>query len=114
MKTGAFKLIGNHYGLKKLHLHTHLYTATGLVKNFPGKILEIKKQIKPNKKEISEIAPNNKINVFTRNYPLTPAQLKKKYKLKDGGDDFLIGTTLMNGKKALLFCERVSDYSDGN
>ena len=107
MKTGAFKLIGNHYGLKKLHLHTHLYTSTELVKNFPGKILEIKKQIKPNKKEISELAPNNKINVFTRNYPLTPAQLKKKYKLKDGGDDFLIGTTLMNGKKALLFCERV-------
>jgi hypothetical protein len=99
MKAGAFKLIGKHFGLKKLHQHTHLYTSDELVDNFPGKVLTLLGQLKPGKKEILKAIPDGKINVITRNFPLSSSQLKKKFKLKDGGDNFLIGTTLFDGKK---------------
>lgn len=107
LKAGAFKLIGHRYGLKKLHINAHLYTSDELINDFQGRIFLLKERLKQNKKEISRIAPNKKINILTRNYPLSPAQLKNKLGLKDGGGNYLIGTTLMDGKKALLFCERV-------
>lgn len=107
MKAGAFKLIGKHFNLNKLHQHTHLYTSDQLLENFPGRIFKIEIQIKPNKKEIQRVFPDKKVNVITRNYPLNPNQLKSKFQLNDGGEYFLIATTLMDGKKALLKCERV-------
>jgi len=104
MKAGAFKLIGKHFGLKKIHQHTHLYTSDSLLENFPGKTFRVKKQVHPNKKEIHRIFPDKIVNVITRNYPITTNQFKQKYSLKDGGEDFLIATTLMDRKKVLLIC----------
>ena len=108
LKSGAFKLIGEKYKLKKLHQHTHLYTSDELVKNFPGKILIIKNQLRLVKKEIKRAAPDNIINVITRNFPLSPSQLKKRFDLKDGGSTFLICTTLIDGKKGILLSERLN------
>jgi hypothetical protein len=113
LKAGAFKLIGNHYELKKLHQHTHLYTSDEIITDFPGRIYKVMAELKPDKKEISGAVPGKKINVLTRNFPLTPAQLKKKFGLIDGGEDFLIGTTLMDGKKVLLRCSRIMDGPKG-
>lgn len=107
LKAGAFKLIGHRFGLKKLHINAHLYTSDEQIKDFPGRTFLLKKQIKMDKKEIARLIPYRKINVMTRNYPLSPDQLKKKLSLKDGGEYYLIGTTLMNDKKAVLFCERI-------
>jgi hypothetical protein len=58
------------------------------------------------KKAISTAITDGKINVITRNFPLSSSQLKKKFKLKDGGDNFLIGTTLFDGTRVLLVCSR--------
>ncbi len=113
LKSGAFKLIGNHYGLKKLQQHTHLYTSNEIIDDFPGRIFLVSREIKPDKKEITRAIPDKKINVLTRNYPLTPTQLKTKFGLTDGGDDYLIGTTLMDGKKVLLRCSRIVDSPKG-
>jgi hypothetical protein len=107
LKAGAFKLAGRRFGLGKLHSNSHLYTSAALVNNFPGRVFALKGLINPDKKFLKSIVPDSKINVVTRNYPLTPEQLKKKLGLTDGGDHYLIGTTLMDGKKALLFCERI-------
>ena len=107
LKAGAFKLIGNHFGLKKLHQHTHLYTSHEIIQDFPGRIFSIMEELKLDKKEILAAIPDKKINVLTRNFPLTPAQLKMKFDLADGGEHFLIGTTLMDGKKVLLRCGRL-------
>ncbi len=106
LKSGAFKLVGYRFGLKKLHINTHLYTSDKLVKDFPGRIFLLNSQLKNPKKYINRIAPSKRINVLTRNYPLSPVQLKKKLGLQDGGDHYLIGTTVMDGKKVLLFCDR--------
>jgi len=107
LKAGAFKLIGQRFGLKKLHVSAHLYTSDELKADFPGRIFLLKAQVRQDKKEIARYLPDKKANILTRNYPLSPDQLKKKLDLKDGGENYLIGTTLMNGKKVLLLCERV-------
>ena len=110
LKTGAFKLVGEKYKTKKLHQHTHLYTSDELIANFPGKRLRIIQELKQNKKEIHKAIPEKKINVITRNFALSATQLKKKFGLRDGGDQFLIGATLLDGKKVLLRCDRAVTF----
>lgn len=107
LKSGAFKLVGQRFGLYKLQTNTHLYTSDEHIIDFPGRTFLLKNQSKLDKKEIARLVPDKKINVLTRNHPLSPEQLKKKLSLKDGGEHYLIGITLMNNKKALLYCERI-------
>lgn len=108
LKAGAFKLLGKRFNLKKLHQHTHLYTSEDFVQNFPGKTLEVKQNISQSKKEMLKAIPGKKINIIARNFPFSPVQLKNRFDLKDGGDQFLIGTTLLDNKKVLLLCDRLS------
>lgn len=91
LKAGAFKLIANRFSLKKIQQHTHLYTSENLITGFPGRIFEIEALIKPDAKVVRQQFPEGKANVVTRNYPLSPDELKKKTGLKDGGGKFLIG-----------------------
>jgi hypothetical protein len=108
LKSGAFKLVGQRFGLKKLHVSSHLYTSDESMTDFPGRIFLLKTQIRQDKKEVARHIPEKKANILTRNYPLTPDQIKKKLSLKDGGEAYLIGTTLTDGKKALLYCDRIA------
>jgi 16S rRNA G966 N2-methylase RsmD len=101
LKSGAFKLVGNRNGLFKIDKNTHLYTSTELVKNFPGRTWIIEK-INPSEKELKDLLPDGKVNITTRNYPLMPEELKKKLKLKDGGDQFLIACSGRQKKFLLL------------
>jgi PG_1098 ferredoxin-like domain/THUMP domain-like len=90
LKAGAFKLVGHRYGLSKLQINTHLYASDQLVERFPGRIFRIE-TLKPDTTKLKEYFPEGKANVFVRNYPLLPEQLKKKLKLRDGGEKYLIG-----------------------
>lgn len=102
LKAGAFRTIAKRFDLLKLHPNTHLYTSQDPVGSFPGKVFRIISPVKPDPKTVSSFLPGGKANITTRNYPLTPEQLKKNLKLSDGGDQFLIGCTDMNGKKLFL------------
>ncbi|MEK6781086.1 MAG: class I SAM-dependent methyltransferase [Bacteroidota bacterium] len=106
LKAGAFKLIAQRFAVKKLQLHTHLYTSENLVQHFPGKIFEIEAMIKPNPKVVKHYFPEAKANVVSRNYPLSPEQLKKKTGLKDGGQKFLIGFSGVK-EKFVAVCNKV-------
>lgn len=92
LKAGIFNLISEHFKLKKLHPNTHLYTSDIKIDDFPGRILQMEvvdsKQIK--KKE--------QFNLISKNYPLKPEEIKKKYQLKDGGNQYLIFTQSKKGK----------------
>lgn len=106
LKAGGFKLVGEKFSLSKLHPSTHLYTSQELVRNFPGRIFKIIKSVKPDPKSLQGIFTEGKANVVTRNYSLTPEELKKKTKLKDGGDLFLIGFSGQT-EKHLVAAERI-------
>ncbi len=49
-----------------------------------------------------ELLPEGKANVATRNYPLSAQELKKKLKLKDGGDKFVIGFSEEKRKSVVI------------
>lgn len=106
-KAGAFKLIGTRFGVNKLHINTHLYSSRELKENFPGRIFRIIAPIKARKEEIATFFPDKKANVITRNYPLSPEELKKKTGLKDGGERYLFGFTSLKGK-SLVVAERLA------
>ena len=95
LKAGAYKLVAQRFGLQKLDVNTHLYTSSSLVSDFPGRVWRI-----------TESTDVKQANVLTRNYPLTPEQLKKKLRVKDGGEAFIIGCRVQ-GKPTLFHCERI-------
>ena len=94
LKSGAFNLISEKFGLKKLHPNTHLYTSDKAV-DFCGRVFKVK--------EISakEIKKGDAFNIISKNHPLTPEQIKTKYKLKNGGEHYLIFTQSAKGKVIL-------------
>ncbi len=92
LKAGVFNLISQKFGLKKLHSNSHFYTSSEKVKNFPGRVFEMKMI------DSKEIKKKEQFNIISKNYPLKPEEIKKKYGLKDGGKDYLIFTQSKKGK----------------
>ena len=105
MKAGAFRKICLDYELDKFGQHTHLYTSNWLSHDFPGRVYKVTEQL--NKLNLRKYAPEGKINVVTRNYPLRPDELKRKWKLKDGGDYFVLAFRDHKDKTHQLIATRV-------
>lgn len=103
LKAGAFKSLATHFGLNKLHPHTHLYTSDSLIKEFPGRIFRVQ-NIYSNKDAKTALKTIQKANVAVRNFPQTADELKKSLKLADGGTVYVFGTTLDNGQKVIISC----------
>lgn len=104
LKAGAFKSVASHYKLGKLHEHTHLYTSNTLI-HFAGRCFKVEKQIAFNKKEIQRLQLT-KANITTRNFPESVANIRKKYKIKDGGSSYLFFTTDYHNNKIVLVCTK--------
>ena len=92
LKSGAFNTVAKKFKLLKLHANTHFYTSDELVKEFSGRVLEVV-VIEP-----KHILKGEKFNIISKNYPLSPDEIKKKYKISDGGKTYLIFTQSQNGK----------------
>ena len=97
-KSGAFGLIAQRFGLKKLHTNTHLYTGESLVSDFPGRVFEIEDQFPPKAGRIAL----KQANIAVRNFPMSAPELHKKLKIKEGGDAYIFACTLADGSKTLL------------
>ena len=97
-KSGGFQVLARRFDVKKLHPHTHLYTSDSLKTGFPGRIFEMIGQY-PVK---SEKIPLKQAHITVRNFPANAPELRKKLKLKEGGDDYLFACTLADGTKTLL------------
>ncbi len=107
LKAGAFNSAAEQFRLDKIAPNTHLYTSDRLVENFPGRcFLVIESELKP--KAIKERIPEKKANIITKNYPMSSEALGKKLKIKDGGDDYVLGFRTKDGKPKLILCERIS------
>lgn len=107
MKAGAYKLIASKFGVQKLHPNTHLYTSDEFIETFPGKKLVIKEVFSPTKKEIKKRVKNGTANVIVRNYPMGANDIKKKFGLKDGGEEFMIFCETEAVGLRAIWCERV-------
>ncbi len=105
MKSGGFSEIGSQFNLFKLHQNSHLYTSNTIV-NFPGRIFEIEKEIQFSKKELKLHLQNKQLNITIRNFEDTVENLRKKYKIKDGSNDYCFFTTDKNDTKIVLICKK--------
>ncbi len=90
LKAGFFKNMAVEFKLYKIAKHTHLYTSDELV-DFPGRVFKVINILPVHKKHLQKTGIK-KANISTRNFPLKPAQIKKKFKLKDGGKTYLFFT----------------------
>lgn len=96
LKSGAFNLVSEKFGLKKLHQNTHIYTSEEKIEHFPGRIFETEEI---NSKAIKK---GEQFNIITKNFPLKPEEIKKKYKIKDGGNQYLIAVKSLSGNHFLV------------
>ena len=103
IKAGAFRLISERYGLQKVDINTHLYTSNTCLSDFPGRIWEVVEEIKEPKKQLDKSA---RYSIISRNYPLTPETIRKKYKLKDGDECYLLAAR-HQGKPLLISAKRI-------
>jgi hypothetical protein len=107
MKSGGFAEVGTNYNLNKLHKHSHLYTSNELI-SFPGRIFEIENSISYSKIEMKRLLENKKANITTRNFPDTVEAIRKKWKIKDGGNIYCFFTTDENNNKIVLICNKLN------
>ena len=103
IKAGAYRLIAEQYGLQKLDTNTHLYTSDTYMAGFPGRIWQVVEDIKEPKKQLDKSA---RYSILSRNYPLSPDEIRKKYKLRDGDDQYLIAAR-HQGKPLLIGAKRM-------
>lgn len=107
MKSGGFDQISTHYQIDKLHQHSHLYTSETLIE-FPGRIFEIDRVISYTKSDMKVFLENKKSNVTTRNFPESVEAIRKKWKIKDGGNQYCFFTTDINNNKIVLICTKIN------
>ena len=103
IKAGAFRLISERYGVQKLDINTHLYTSNTCLSDFPGRIWEVVEEIKEPKKQLDKSV---RYSIISRNYPLSPEEIRKKYKLKDGDECYLLAAR-HQGKPLLISAKRI-------
>lgn len=106
MKSGAFNLVSTKLNIDKLHKHSHLYTSNTLVE-FPGRRFIIKKVLPYNKK-LFKHETLLKANITTRNFPESVHEIRKRFKIKEGGKDYIFLTTSLNDQKLMLLCSKVN------
>ncbi len=105
MKAGGFQSISNFYRLEKLHQNSHLYTSDIFIE-FPGRSFEIQ-SVLPYQKQTLKKENITKANITTRNFPETVSEIRKKFKIMDGGDLYLFFTTNYESKKIVLVCKKI-------
>lgn len=105
IKAGAFRLVSERYQLHKLDHNTHLYTADQLIEDFPGRVWKVTAQPIKNQRDIAALGIQ-RAAILTRNYPLTPEELRKKFKVQESDSHFLIGARIAT-KPTLILAERI-------
>lgn len=94
MKAGCFPEIETRFGIRQIGKNSHLFIGSEDIVGFPGRVFNILSVTTMNKKELkSALAGIDRANISVRNFPLSPEQLRKRLKIKDGGDIYLFATT---------------------
>ncbi|MGC9151840.1 MAG: THUMP-like domain-containing protein [Microbacter sp.] len=106
LKAGAFRILSERFDVEKLHPASHLYTSDQLVSHFPGRIFEVITTFPLQKEAINQWIPSRKVNVTVRNFPFSVAEIRRKFRLEDGGNDYLFATTFADDSKRMILCKK--------
>ena len=107
MKAGCFCVLSERYGARMLSKNSHLFVSMEPIEDFPGRSFRIIAISSFNKKELKRyLSGIAKANIATRNFPLSVAELRKRLKLKDGGETYIFATTLSDESHVLVITEK--------
>lgn len=107
MKAGCFSVLSERYGARMLSKNSHLFVSREPIAVFPGRSFRIIAVSSFNKKELKRhLSGITKANIATRNFPLSVAELRKRLKLKDGGETYIFATTLSDESHVLMITEK--------
>lgn len=107
MKAGCFSVLSERYGARMLSKNSHLFVSREPIAVFPGRSFRIIVVSSFNKKELKRhLSGITKANIATRNFPLSVAELRKRLKLKDGGETYIFATTLSDESHVLMITEK--------
>lgn len=107
MKAGCFSVLSERYGARMLSKNSHLFVSMEPIEDFPGRSFRIIAISSFNKKELKRyLSGIAKANIATRNFPLSVAELRKRLKLKDGGETYIFATTLSDESHVLVITEK--------
>ena len=109
MKAGCFALLTARYPLSALSLNSHLFVSEEAINEFPGRKFEITAVSSFNKKELRRsLSGIDKANLAVRNFPMSVADLRKRLKIKEGGDIYLFATTDAESNHLLFVCKKTA------
>lgn len=107
MKAGCFDELAAAYGVSPVSRNSHLFLSDEPVEDFPGRSFVVERVTTMNKGELRKaLVGIEKANIATRNFPLTVAELRKRLKIKDGGDVYIFATTTAEGEHLLLISRK--------
>ena len=107
MKAGCFDELAAAYGVSPVSRNSHLFLSDEPIEDFPGRSFVVERVTTMNKSELRKaLVGIEKANIATRNFPLTVAELRKRLKIKDGGDVYIFATTTAEGEHLLLISRK--------
>lgn len=107
MKAGCFDELAAAYGVSPVSRNSHLFLSDEPVEGFPGRSFVVERVTTMNKGELRKaLVGIEKANISTRNFPLSVAELRKRLKIKDGGDVYIFATTTAEGEHLLLISRK--------
>ena len=109
MKAGCFAELERRFAVQQVAPNSHLFLSSVEIADFPGRQFQIIAISSASKKKINQkLTSLESANITVRNFPMTADQLRKKLKLKDGGDTYIFATTLADGQHCLFVCRKLS------
>ena len=107
MKAGCFAEVAHRYDLRVVSHDSHLMVSDRRIENFPGRHFEIEQVTSLNKQALRSVLQGiERANVAVRNFPMKAPELARRLHLRDGGNHYIFGTRLANGKTALIICHK--------
>ena len=103
MKAGCFAELGKAYGIRAISSNSHLFLSADRVEDFPGREFVVEAVTTLNKRQLKEtLSSLQQANISVRNFPMSVAELRKRLKLRDGGDTYIFATTTREGERVLI------------
>ena len=108
MKAGCFAELGKAYGIRAISSNSHLFLSADRVEDFPGREFVVEAVTTLNKRQLKQtLGSLQQANISVRNFPMSVAELRKRLKLRDGGDTYIFATTTREGERVLIVGHKV-------
>ena len=108
MKAGCFREIEERFPVRQVSDNSHLFLSSVEIADFPGRRFQVLSISSMNRQELrSALQGMERANISVRNFPMSVDQLRKKLKLKDGGEVYIFATTMADGEHRLLICRKI-------